>query len=140
MRTGEKTAPPAYPTPTEGNTSPHLLSRAQTLCYVLLRCNHNFCVHSISNMPLRVSSRISAQVNISMARCALELLSAQSAHAPKSVPLRAVHAAETLRVSLKHYIRHMRCYRRRPILKRGKSPQKYCCTCTRPKIYLVSTL
>ena len=62
MRTGEKTAPPAYRTPAEGNMSPHLLSRAQTLCCVLLRCNHNSCAHSVSNMPLRVSSGTSAQV------------------------------------------------------------------------------
>jgi len=74
MGTGEKTAPPAYRTPAEGNMSPHLLSSAQTLCCVLLRCNHNSCAHIVSNMALRVSSRISAHVNISMARCALELL------------------------------------------------------------------
>ena len=42
--------------------------------------------------------------------------------------------------SLKHCIRPMRCYQRRPILKRGKSPQRYFCTCSRPKIYLISTL
>ena len=115
MNTGEKTAPPAYRTAEEGNTSPHILSMSEHSAAYHLRCNHDICAHSVSNMPLRVSSRTSAQVkhlNGSMRiGAAISTVRARSkVNAIESSPC----GRNAVSVSLESFIRHMRCYREAP--------------------------